>query len=76
MLGHSLLEMAAILGETDLSVQDFLRLQVGDVIAVARKPGDPLELTIEGQGAFLALPGMTGNQFGVQIVSPLREEED
>jgi flagellar motor switch protein FliM len=76
LLGDSTLSVAAILGETDLSVGEFLHLQIGDVIAVTRKPGEPVNLLVEGKDAFYAQPGLIGSHLAVQIVPAPVEEED
>ena len=76
LLGDSSLSLSAVLGETDLSIEEFLHLQVGDVITVGRKPGEPVDLMVEGKNAFYAQPGLVGSHLAVQIVSPVVEEED
>ncbi|KAF0195849.1 MAG: flagellar motor switch protein FliM [Bacillota bacterium] len=76
LLSSAELGLAALLGSCEISVEEFLQLQVGDCLAIDTKLGSPVNLTIEGKSAFLAQPGLLNNQLAVQIISPLTEGEE
>jgi len=63
-----------VLGSTKIPLEDFLQVQVGDIIELNRKIGEPLEVLVEDQPVFKAQPGLKGNQLGVQIIDWINEE--
>lgn len=75
LLASAPLSLQVLLGEREITVRDFLSLQAGDVLAMDSRPGDLLELQIEGKSAFLGQPGLSRNQLAVQIVAPLTERD-
>ncbi len=62
------MEMAATLGETTLTVREFLQLKVNDVVTIGRKTNDAMEIAINGRKKFLAKPGLRGKHRGCEIV--------
>jgi len=68
-LGHAVLSLTALLGAGEITVDDFLHLAVGDVVAVDKKPGDLMELLVEDRRAFAVQPGVVDTQLAVQIVA-------
>lgn len=76
LLGNTTLSLTAVLGDSEITVQDFLQLAVGDVLAINRKPGELAELLIEDRRAFAVQPGTFNNQLAVQIVSPVAEGDE
>lgn len=76
LLSTAELGVEAFLGSCEISVEEFLQLQVGDCLAIDSKLGDPVSVFIEGKKAFFAQPGLFNNQLAVQIVSPLPEGEE
>lgn len=76
LLSSAELGLAALLGSCEISVAEFLQLQVGDCLSIDTKLGSPVSLTIEGKSAFLAQPGLINNHLAVQIISPLTEGEE
>lgn len=61
-------EMKATLGESNISVEDFLRLSIGDVITLDNKATDPVTLYIEDKPYYYAKPGVIGKSRGVEIL--------
>lgn len=79
MRGHiadSLLKMdvklQAILGRTNLPIDDIARLQVGDVIELNSNANEPIFLEIGGLPVFRAKPGRQGDRSSVQVTSTIR----
>ena len=67
--------LKAILGRTFVAVDDFLNLQVGDVIRLDSKVDNELEIYVGNIKKFAALPGSQDEHFAVRVTSVLREEE-
>lgn len=64
----------AILGKSSISVNDFLGLQVGDIIKLNSKVDDELDIYVGSLDKFKALPGATSDAYAVRISSIIREE--
>lgn len=60
-------EVAVVLGQTAITLDDFLHLQEGDVLTLRRADGEPLEVLVEDHPVFLAQPGLSGKQLAVQV---------
>ncbi len=50
------------------SWENFLNLQLGDVITIDNRAVDPIEVYVEEQLTFLAKPGLHGKNKAVQII--------
>lgn len=64
----------AILGKSSISVNDFLGLQVGDIIKLNTKVEDELDVYVGNLDKFRALPGASSDTYAVRISSINREE--
>ncbi len=67
------LEMRALLGETSISLNDLLSLQVGDVITTEMDAGAELVIQVEGSGKFLAHLGHFREHKALQIIRLCQE---
>lgn len=56
------------LGHTNVSVDEFLQLSVGDVVALENKFSDPVNVYVNDKIHFLGKPGVVGKSMGVQIL--------
>ena len=65
----------AVLGKSVISVNDFINLQVGDIIRLDRKVEDELDIYVGNIKKFTALPGASGEQYAVRVTSVVREEQ-
>ncbi len=61
-------DLKAVLGNTVISVNDFLTLELGDVIALDRIWDEPIDIYVEEQLTFVAQPGLKGKNKAVQII--------
>ena len=65
----------AVLGKSQVSVNDFLGLQVGDIIRLDTKVDEDLSVYVGNIKKFTALPGASGDNYAVRVTSVIREEE-
>ncbi|MDA8096167.1 MAG: flagellar motor switch protein FliM [Desulforudis sp.] len=62
-------DLSLVAGENEITVQDFLNLQVGDVVPLSRRTNQDLDLYVEEQLKFKAQAGVLGRYIGAQITS-------
>ncbi|HAR84212.1 MULTISPECIES: flagellar motor switch protein FliM [Clostridium] len=60
--------MKAVLGETKISVNDFLNLFTGDIITLDRSYDSTVDIYVEDELLFKAKPGLKGKNKAVQII--------
>ena len=59
----------AILGETSITVEEFINLAIGDVLVLDTNINDEVEITISDKTKFWARPGMKSKKVAVQVSS-------
>ena len=65
----------ALLGQTAISVNDFINLQCGDIIRLDSKVEENLSIYVGNIKKFTALPGTEKNHYAMQVTTVLREGE-
>jgi len=65
----------AFVGETQISVQEFLALELGDVVQLNQRIGEKMTVYVGDYLKFMAIPGMAGKNLAVQIVDVIYDEE-
>jgi flagellar motor switch protein FliM len=70
-LAESSLPLMAELGQAQLTVQEFLRLRLGDVIRLDRSVDRPVDLLVAGEKKALARPGLKGRHRAVRLETPV-----
>ena len=65
----------AVLGKSSVSVNDFVNLQLGDIIRLDTKVDQELDIYVGNIKKFTALPGASKDVYAVRVTSVLREEE-
>lgn len=65
----------AILGKSQVSVSDFVNLQVGDIIRLDARVDSEMEVFVGNIKKFTALPGSSKDQYAVRVTSVIREGE-
>lgn len=65
----------AVLGRSQVSVNDFLGIQVGDIIRLDARVDSEMEVFVGNIKKFTALPGSSRDQYAVRVTSVIREEE-
>lgn len=66
----------AILGRSTISVQDFVNIQIGDIIKIDKKVNEELEVYVGDIKKFEALPGYSNDKYAVRITEVIREESE
>lgn len=67
-------ELAAELGRTNLTVDEFLRLCSGDIIKLDNNASSPVKVLIENDEYFIAKPGKVGKNMGVSILDIINKD--
>ena len=75
MISKAKIPVKAVLGNSTISVDDFVNLQVGDIIRLDRKVEDELDIYVGNIRKFTALPGSSGDKYAVRVTSVIREEQ-
>ncbi|MGL4849670.1 MAG: flagellar motor switch protein FliM [Clostridium sp.] len=66
-------DIHADLGESQITVDDFLNLVIGDVIKLETKTTEPVKVYVEDEEAFIGEPGKIGKNMGVSILDIINE---
>ncbi len=64
----------AVLGKSAISVNDFMNIQIGDIIRLNTKVDDELNVFVGNIRKFTALPGASSDTYAVRVTSVIREE--
>jgi flagellar motor switch protein FliM len=64
-----------VLGKSVITVNDFVNIQVGDIIRLDSKIDDELDVYVGNIKKFTAVPGANKEAYAVRITSVIREEE-
>lgn len=75
LIEHAPISVKAVLGNSLISVSDFVNLQPGDIIKVDKEVEDELDIYVGNMKKFTALPGSSGSNYAVRVTSVIREEE-
>ena len=68
-------DVVAELGKTsNLTVDDFLRLNIGDVIKLDNKSSSPIKVYVGNEECYYAKPGIAGKNMGVMILDVIDKE--
>ncbi|MDE6607737.1 MAG: flagellar motor switch protein FliM [Lachnospiraceae bacterium] len=65
----------AVLGRSSVSVNDFVNLQVGDIIRLDSNIEDELSIYVGNIRKFTALPGANKDKYAARVTSVIREGE-
>lgn len=74
-IAKALIPVKAILGKSIITVNDFVALQVGDIIKLNSKIDDDIIIKVGDLDKFKAKPGLHEKKNAVQITSIIRKEE-
>lgn len=73
-IGRAKIPVRAVLGKSVISLNDFINIQVGDIIKLNTKVEDELNVYVGNINKFTALPGSSSEAYAVRISSIIREE--
>ncbi len=75
LISKAPMPIKAVLGNSSISVNDFIGLQLGDIIRLDTKVNEELNIFVGNLRKFTALPGASGDNYAVRITSVIREEQ-
>ncbi len=64
------------LGSSDMSIEEFLNLSIGDCIELDQRINQPLVIKVENNPKFYGQPGKVKKKLAVQIIETIKEDED
>ena len=70
----STVDLEVSLGKTTVKVDDFLHLNIGDVLQLDTKSSDPLKMYIEGKFHYLVKPGTLKENLAVEVLQYIEED--
>ena len=70
------IDINAIVGDTYITVEEFIYLQEGDVIKLSRKIDEDLELHVEGKTKYLGRPGTLKNNMAFKITKVVEKGDE
>lgn len=70
------LNVEVTLGKTELSLENFLQLELGDIVPLQKRTSDPLILSIEKQPYYLVKPGIYEDQMAVEVLQDIGGNQD
>ncbi|MFY3793397.1 flagellar motor switch protein FliM [Ureibacillus sp. MALMAid1270] len=70
------IELIAELGTTDITIEDFLYMSIGDVIQLDKKIDDPLVLKVGNIPKFIVQPGKRNKKMAIQIMDLVKGGDD
>ncbi|MDF2578311.1 MAG: fliM [Chlamydiales bacterium] len=73
-IGNIEVDLNAILGSIELSMEDLLSLETGDILNLGHKAKHPITLRVAGQDKFKVIPGLLGKFKGVSIEKEITKE--
>ncbi|SFG01644.1 flagellar motor switch protein FliM [Sporolactobacillus nakayamae] len=73
---HSYVTLTANLGHSQITVNELLNLNVGDVIKLDQHLNQPLRIDVGEFSKFIAQPGKRQKRIAVQIIKTITEEDD
>ena len=74
LISRAEIPVKAVLGNSEISVNDFATLQVGDIIRLDSRIDSELDVYVGNIKKFTALPGANGKDYAVRVTSVIREE--
>ncbi len=75
MIRHVQVPVLAVLGESTITVTDFVNLQIGDIIRLDSRVSEDMDIYVGNIRKFKALPGSTKDSYAVRVTEIIREEE-
>ncbi|MDM5316521.1 flagellar motor switch protein FliM [Fictibacillus sp. b24] len=75
-LKNALLPFKVELGSSEMSIEEFLHLSIGDCIELNQRINQPLVIKVENNPKFYGQPGKVKKKLAVQIIETIKEDED
>lgn len=75
IIDYAKIPVKAMLGRSTISVNDYINIQIGDIIKHDTKVMMNLKVYVGNIKKFTALPGATSDSYAVRVTSVIREEQ-
>lgn len=75
IINRAKIPIRALLGRSTISVNDFMNVQIGDIIKLDAKVDDELNVFVGNILKFKALPGAVSDSYAIRVTSVIREEQ-
>jgi flagellar motor switch protein FliM len=75
LISRASIPVRTVLGTSSIAVNDFVNLQIGDIIKLDTKVEQELDVFVGNIKKFTALPGSSGDAYAVRVTSIIREEQ-
>lgn len=75
MIRKANVPIKAYMGTAQITVNDFVNLQIGDIIRLDTKTDSELSVYVGNMKKFTAMPGTSGEKYAVRVTNVIREEE-
>lgn len=75
IINRAKIPIRALLGKSMISVNDFMNIQIGDIVKLDSKVDDELNVYVGNIMKFKALPGAISDSYAVRVTSVIREEQ-
>lgn len=76
LLGGAKVNVAAVLGETKLTMREILDLEVGDIVRLDRPADDTVIINVDGREKFLASIGLHRYRKTIEVKEMIKTEKD
>ncbi|MGI1804843.1 flagellar motor switch protein FliM [Exiguobacterium sp. TDN 0502] len=73
-LMSSVVDLKAVLGQTELSFGELLHLEVGDCLSLKTRASDAVDVFVDDRKMFKARPGLNGKHLALQVLQRIEEE--
>lgn len=60
--------LKVLLGQIDMTIEDFVELETGDIVNMNKKTSSPLSMLVEDKPYFKVKPGNIGDKLGVEVL--------
>ncbi|HAL00733.1 MAG TPA: flagellar motor switch protein FliM, partial [Exiguobacterium sp.] len=71
---RSVVDLKAVLGQTELSFGELLHLEVGDCLSLKTRASDAVDVFVDDRKMFKARPGLNGKHLALQVLQRIEEE--
>lgn len=75
-LNSAKVNLEVLLGEATMTLENFLQLELGDIIPLEGKTSDPLIMSVEQRPHYLVKPGLKGKKRAIEVLQYIEGETD
>ena len=75
IISRARIPIRALLGKSTISVNDFMNIQIGDIVKLDSRVDDELDVYVGNITKFRALPGAISDSYAVRVTSVVKEEQ-